>query len=196
MNQQLPISDQIAAIIPRYTQTGDSTIIITTKGNEQTIPVRVHTIIKRLARNYSMDLIALKQKTMAITNHALLQPLPLAPGLVLCPIKLRIPRIPGDTTIGYINFHAALSITGAQNKPYQSIIKLAGGIDIPSLWQPSTIKMHLQDATLVLAHTAHSAQIPIEITLIGQKITEAIYALLSMQSLHYASDHNLITVRP
>lgn len=195
MNQQLPISDQIAAIIPCYTQTGDSTIIITTKGSQQTIPVRVHTIIKRLARNYSMDLIALKQKTMDITDHALLQPLPLAPGLVLCPIKLRTPRISGDTTIGYINFHAALSITGAQNKPYQSIIKLAGGMDLPSLWQPSTVKGHFQDARLVLSHTAPSAEIPFALTLFSQKITEAIYALLSMQSFQHAPDHNL-TVRP
>lgn len=193
MNQQLPTSDQIAAIIPCYTQTGDSTIIITTKGSKLTLPVRVQTSIKRLARNHSTDLIALKQKTMNITNHALHQPLPLAPGLVLCPVKLRIPKISGDTTIGYINFHAALSITGAQNKPYHSIIKLAGGTDLPSLWQVSTVKAHFQDAKLVLAHTAPSAEIPFELTLISQRITEAIYALLS---LHHTPNHNLIAIHP
>lgn len=196
MNQQLPMNEEIAAIIPCYTASGDTTVIITTQGDRQLINTRIRTVINRLARSHCTDLVALKQKAMCATAHTLLQPLPIAPGLVLCPIKLRIPRIPGDTSTGYINFHAVRAIICAKQKPYQSIIKLTGGKELPALWQASTVKKHLQDARLVLAATASSAQMPLELSLISQKLTEAIYALLSVKSLHHTPDQNLITVLP
>ena len=196
MSQPLPIHEEIAAIIPCYTVSGDNTMIITMKGDRQIINTRIRTVINRLARNYCTDLVALKQKAMCTTAHTLLQPLPITPGLVLCPIKLRTPRIPGDTSTGYINFHAVRTIISVQQQPYQSLIKLIGGTDLPSLWQASTVKKHLQDARLVLADTASSAEIPRELNLISQKITEAIYALLAVKSLHHTPDQNLVTVLP
>lgn len=196
MNEQLPQNDHIAAIIPCYTPSGDTTLIITTNGDKHTSNTRIRTVINRLARSRSTDLVALKQKATYATNHTLLQPLPLAPGLVLCPIKLRIPRIPGDTSTGYINFHAVQSVINTQNKPYQSIIKLTGGTELLAFWKPNTVKKHLQYARLVLACTAPSSQMPPELSLISQKVAEVIYDLLSMQSLHHPSKQDLITVRP
>ena len=196
MDKKLPTSDHIAAIIPCYTATGDTTIIITTNGNQHLLKTHIRTVINRLARRHCIDLVALKQKAKRVTDHALLQPLPLAPGLVLCPIKLRIPRVAGDTSTGYINLHATLTVIAAQNKPFQSIIKLTGGTELPSIWQPSAVKRHLQYARLVLADTASAAQIPTELTLISHKFTELCYALLSLQSLHHTPDHDLVTVLP
>lgn len=196
MNEQLLLNDSIAAIIPCYTAVGDTTSIITTQGNRETTNLRIRTIITRLARSRAMDLAALKQKATVITGHTLLQPLSLAPGLVLCPIKLRSPRVSGDTSTGYINLHAVLSITSSNNKPYHSLIKLTGGTELFTLWKPNTVKKQLQYAKLALAYTANSPEIPPELTLISQKLVEVMYALLTIPSFQHAPNHIHTTILP
>lgn len=187
MNDQLPSNDHIAAIIPCYTPLGDTTAIITTMGSKEITNTRIRTILSRLARSRSMDLTALKQKATSMTDHTLLQPLALAPGLVLCPIKLRNPKVSGDTSTGYINFHSVVSVDSTDQKPYQSLIKLTGGTELLALWKPTTVKKHFQYARLALTYTAHSSEMPPELALISQKLVEVIYDLLSVQSLGHSS---------
>lgn len=196
MNEQQLMDDSIAAIIPCYTAVGDTTSIITTQGTTETTNTRIRTVITRLARNRATDLIALKKKTICATGHTLLQPLPLAPGLVLCPIKLRTPRVAGDTSTGYINFHAVLGVTSSTRKPYQAIIKLTGGTELFTLWKPSTVKKQLQYAKLALSYTANSPAMNPELTLLSQKLVEVIYALLTVQSFRHAPDHSSATILP
>lgn len=196
MNKQLLLDHSIAAIIPCYTAIGDTTSIITTQGNTETTNTRIRTVITRLARSRAMDLMALKKKATCVTGHTLLQPLSLAPDLVLCPIKLRTPRVAGDTSTGYINFHAVLGVTSSTNKPYQSIIKLTGGTELFTLWKPSTVKKQLQYAKLALSATANSPEMPPELTAISQKLVEVIYALLAVQSFRHAPDQTSTTILP
>jgi hypothetical protein len=163
--------------------------VITTTGNQQVTNTRIRTVLNRLARDSATDLVALKQKATCATDHTLLQPLSLAPGLVLCPIKLRTPKVSGDTSTGYINFHAVISVTSSHNKPYQSLIKLTGGTELFALWKASTVKRHFQDARLALSYTTHSPEIPPELALISHKFMEALYALLSIHTLR-SPTHN------
>lgn len=190
--------DHIAAIIPSYTATGDITTIITINGNQQVHNTRVRTVLKSLARSRATDLTALKHTAACATEHVILQPLTLAPGLVLCPFKVRIPLVAGDTSIGYINFHTIISVTVNHNKPYQSTIKLIGGTDLPVLWTPVTVKKHLQSARLAMSYTAHGPAMRPELMLIAQKQVEVIYDLLMFQAqlLRHSPGHDVVTILP
>lgn len=174
--------DQIAAIIPSYTATGDITLIIATDGSQQTKNTRIRTVLKQLARSRATDLVALKHKATSITGHSNLQPLCLAPGLVLCPIKVRNPRVAADTSIGYINFHAVISVIANHNKPFQATITLVGGTAIPVLWSPDTVKRYLKDGNLAMTYTTPDPGMRPELALIAQKQVEVLYDLLVFQA--------------
>ena len=190
--------DSIAAIIPSYTTTGDTTTIITTNGSKHVNNTRIRTVLKRLAHSRSTDLTALKRKATCATGHTSLQPLVLAPGLVLCPLKVRTPLVPGDTSIGYINFHAVISVTANHSKPYQSTITLTGGTVLPVLWTPDTVKQHLKDARLAMSYTAPDAAMRPELTMIAQKQVEVMYDLLVFQAqlLRSAPSQDIMTILP
>lgn len=181
MFEQISHYDHIAAIIPCYTASGDTTAIISTNGSQKTTNTRIRTVINRLARSQATDLIALKQKAARATDRSILQPLSLAPGLVLCPLKLRLPRVSGDTTTGYINFHAVTGVIANSNKPYQSTITLTGGTELAVLWTPSTVRKHLQQAKLTLSCTAHDAGMPHEMTFLIHNLVKSIYGLLAVK---------------
>lgn len=198
MSESMSSYDRIAAIIPCYTATGDTTTIIATNGSQHANNTRIRTVLGRLARSRAIDLTALKRKAACATEHRIFQPLSLAPGLVLCPLKVRIPRVAGDTSIGYINFHAVTSVTVSHNKPYQSTIKLTGGTELPVLWTPGTVKKHLQHARLAISYTAPEPAMRPELTMIAQKQVEVMYDLLVFQSqlLRRSPDHDLMTILP
>lgn len=190
--------DRIAAIIPSYTPTGDTTTIIATNGSKVANSTRIRTVIKRLASSRATDLTALKRKAACATERTNLQPLSLAPGLVLCPLKVRIPRVSGDTSIGYINYHAVTSVIANTNKPYQCTIKLTGGTELPVLWTPSTVKKHLQHARLAMSYTAPDPAMRPELTLIAQKQVEVMYDLLVFQTqlLRRSPNPDVMTILP
>ena len=198
MSEQHSSYERIAAIIPCYTEAGDTTVIIATNGSKRINHTRIRTVLGRLARSRATDLAALKRNAACATEHTILQPLSLAPGLVLCPLKVRIPRGAGDTSIGYINFHAVTSVSANHDKPYQSTSKLTGGTELPVLWTPSTVKKHLQHARLAMSYTAHVPVMRPELTLIAQKQVEVMYELMLFQSqlLKHSPDQNITTILP
>lgn len=153
MSQHLVIPERIAAILPCYSATGDTTKIITTDGIIDTTDTRIRTVIRRLAISRATDLAALKKRASCATQSSILQPLPLTPGLVLCPIKVRTPRVAGDTSTGYINYYAVKSVEKDAKTPNQAIICLAGGIRLPVMWTIATVNKHLQNARLALTYT-------------------------------------------
>ncbi|HWR45803.1 hypothetical protein [Sporomusa sp.] len=157
MIQALPAYTRIAAIVPCYSARGDSTIIIADDGNTTTLDSRVHAIIRRLAKTRAVDLAALRARTRAVTERKNLEPLPLAPGLILVPVKVRQPRVAGDTTIGYVNFHAVTAVCVNKNKPYQATVTLSGKTELPVLWTPATVNHQLALARLA-ASTAPTTQ--------------------------------------
>ncbi|MPM04436.1 hypothetical protein SDC9_50713 [bioreactor metagenome] len=150
MSQHLAKPERIAAILPCYSATGDTTKIITTDGLTNTSDVRIRTIVRRLALSRATDLLALKKRAASATQSSILQPLPLTPGLVLCPVKVRTPRVAGDTSTGYINYYAIKSVEKTSQAPYQAIIILVGGIQLPVLWTVPTVNKHLQNARLAM----------------------------------------------
>jgi len=158
MSHQIPHFETIAAIIPNYDETGDTTRIITTDGASKISPSRIRTVVRRLAFSRALDLTALKKQSSHATQRAIMQPLPLAPGLLLCPVKVRTPLVAGDTSTGYINFYAVKSVETSCQKPYQSVVKLSGGASIPVLWTASTVNRYLQYARLALTYSQPYSQ--------------------------------------
>lgn len=148
MYQPLPGDQEIAALVPCYTATGDSTQILTTRGLTLTLPVRPRAVLNRIARSRATDLTSLRHITSLKTQRSILQPLPLAPNLLLIPVKVRTPRVTGDTCTGYINYYAFLSIQSCQESPVHTLLTLTGGHTITTLWTPVTINRYLQLARL------------------------------------------------
>jgi hypothetical protein len=157
MTQSLPAYARIAAIMPCYSAEGDSTLIIAVDGTTTPLTSGIRAVIHRLARSRSIDLLALRANTRTTTERKNLGPLPLAPGLVLVPVKVRQPRVPGDTTIGYVNFHTVTTVSVSKNKPYQTAITLSGKTEIPVLWTAATVNRQLTLARLA-ANTAPTNQ--------------------------------------
>lgn len=148
MKQTLPTSSCIAAIIPSYNTLGDGTVLITTDGSTTAYNTHIRTIIRRLARQQAVDLAALRARAKIVTDRVNLAPLPLTPKLVLVPVKVRQPRVAGDTTIGYVNYFSVKDVAANKNKPCQATILLSGKTQIPVLWTAATVNRQLVLARL------------------------------------------------
>lgn len=186
------ISDyaRIAAILPTYTAAGDATTIIDMTGDKQPNRTRIFTVIRNLARNQAIDLVALKRNAANATESRILQPLSFAPGCVLFPLKVRNPLVPGDPCMGYINFHAVTSVTAHHDKLYQSMVTLIGGTEVPVIWKPATVKKHLRHVKLAIACTASAPIMHPELMLIAQKQTEFYSDLLAFCARLFKKDED------
>lgn len=95
------------AILP-YTgeDGGNYSRLILDRKNEKELVIRnrTKTVLNKLAKYYAIDLYELKRKVGALIGRKNLCPLPFHPGLILMPIKTRIPIIKDEGSIGYINF--------------------------------------------------------------------------------------------
>lgn len=191
MSKEIFQCDSIAALLPRYTSEGDITTIISANGSQQEIKKSIATVLNRLARSRCLDLVTLKKKSSLVTETKILQPLPIAPGLVLVPLKVRHPKIPGDITIGYVNFHSVVKVSKNHTRPYQSTIRLIGGAEIPIIWTPATVKQHLQQARLTISSAAYDPAIPPELSI---HLYHTIKALCQLASLRHSPDQNFVPV--
>ncbi len=191
MMKKMPRYDCIAAMMPTYTLEGDITTVIATNGSQQEIRRLLRSALVRLARSRSIDLVALKAKAALATEKAIFQPLPLAPGLVLCPLKVRHPLVRGDTTTGYINFYSIIEVLKNHTPPYQSTVRLVGGTEIPVIWTVATVKQHLQQARLVISYTAWDPGIPPHLSMHIYHVIKEFQQLLSSR---HPSDHSFTPI--
>ena len=144
----LSIHNRIAAILPCYGPQGDGCQILSVDGCSHIVTSRVPTVLRRLARSRAIDLQELRRRSGGITCRRLLQPLPLAPGLTLVPLKVRQPRVAGDPAIGYVNLCSVIAVNKPAARPGQSLIELRGGGQITCLWNSGTVQRLLSLARL------------------------------------------------
>lgn len=187
MQQPLPIPQDIAALIPCYTEKGDCTRLLTTNGSTLSLPVRSRAVLHRLARSRATDLAALRHITALKTQRSILQPLPLAPSLLLIPVKVRTPRITGDTCTGYCNYYAVTAVFPCGDHPTHTTLTLTGGHSITALWAPATIRRYMQLARLTACtpHYAHVQETEAfyspDLFTIAHKLAEVFWELLSLK---------------
>ncbi|WP_371372095.1 hypothetical protein [Sporomusa aerivorans] len=144
----LPAPAHIAAIIPCYTDLGDSTRIIMQNGGIITFPTRLKGVVQKLAKSRAIDLVTLKTNTRLTTARKNMTPLPIAPGLVLVPLKVRKPRIAGDVTTGYVNLQAVSAVKVSPHSSLQATVTLIGATELSVLWSVDTVRRQLALARL------------------------------------------------
>ena len=95
---------ELALLMPVYVEGGgDMTRIVLSDGRSWLDPRPVAFVLKQVARHFGADLTAVRERYGDILGRRLHVPLPLAPHLVLVPLKMRAPRVAKDGTIGYVN---------------------------------------------------------------------------------------------
>lgn len=182
----LPPAHRIAAIVPQYTAAGDTTVILTTDGERLTQNRRVKSILTGLARAHAIDLCSLRRNSSRSTGCALHQPLPVAPGLVLVPVKARKPKVAGDNCTGYVNYYAVASYALQPGNPQISRVELTGGHSLEVCWTVKTIKKSLRTAKLAISDTALAAPQHPHMQPLAVKLVEVISEILNLRLEHPA----------
>lgn len=190
MKPILPAQETIAALLPRYASTGDSTVILTNDGQLHSTGLRLRSVINRLARTRSIDLKALKCNCRRSTQRSILQPLPLSSELLLVPIKVRTPRIPGDPCIGYVNYYAVAKVAVQPGNPACSAITLHQGQTVQSLWSTDTVNRYLQLSRLTACSASPASGFALretaaaynpELLGIAHKLVEVFHEILQLR---------------
>lgn len=151
MHYLLSHPQQIAAILPRYCEDGDTTVILSMEGETIRADVLVRSLLNKLCHLLAIDLKELRKRASEITRGHILQPLAFGPKLLLCPMKVRHPSVKRDNCTGYINAYAIQSVEAAEHdgeKPHCTV-HLHNGMDLDVLLSADTVLHHLQTARLV-----------------------------------------------
>ena len=183
--------EQLAALVPCYGPSGDTTLLISRTGETCTQEKSLSSVLRRLLRQKAIDLPSLRLRTAIPGRRPVLQPLPLSPGLLLCPLKLRLPKIPGDNCTGYVNVHAVEKISSLNEAPYRSQIHFSCGRRLPVIWTSNTVNRHLYTARLCQQRFTPQPQNLPDLLPTAQKLAEIIYELLLYRPLTSDSSPSL-----
>ena len=112
-----PENREIDALVPEYTDEGDSTHVYLRDGRDFVIPVTLRTVLKYLAYRSCRDLVRLRSWAAEHTHQRLNNPLPMDEELVLMPYKARRPKVAGDPIMGCVN-----AASGAESRRNEKLI--------------------------------------------------------------------------
>ena len=149
MGETLPEDGRIAALLPTYTSEGDATRLLLVTGEEVLLGVRRRRVLEVLAARHCQSLVLLRQWGGHRVSGKNALALAMAPELVLLPLRVRIPKVRGDATLGFIN--VALGDVELHPTEAGTELLLPSGQRLASLWQLTTVRRHLIAARL-LAH--------------------------------------------
>ena len=174
----LPQIHEIAAFLPRYTDTGDTTAIITADGQTHILPLRLKSVLHRLAARQAIDLAALRRNVGRATGRTIHQPLPFSSQTLFVPVKIRTPKIDGDPSTGYLNYYMVKDIQKLKTDPRYTTVALNGGTAVNTLWSVKTLQNCIKNAKLA-AHEAAPALCQPEMRRLERKLVEIIYEILA-----------------
>ena len=139
-------SGDVAGMIPYYSETGDACVIICwNEKNQNTYSFlesrTVETAKRHLARCYALDLAA--QALALHRDYQRSAPLPfyLHDGRIFVPFKLRMPRVAGDPSYGYIELELISRILPDKNSRCRIIC--TDGSSLPVFSQINTARLAL-----------------------------------------------------
>ena len=150
--EQLPKDRDIVAIVPEYSDQGDSTRLYLRDGTERLLSVTMRTTLRALARRRCKDIGLMRRWAQQYTHHVLNNPLSVGVEMVLAPVKTREPRVEGDEAMGCVNVAAgvaAVRLAGSHPLHRMTELHLAGGRRLSVRWSLATTQRHLKDAELV-----------------------------------------------
>lgn len=130
--------EKIQAIIPQYTNIGDSTYVYTFEKSKIILNVSIRSALRKIFNFYTVDHLALKNKfrKMGIYQNA---PIILEKN-VFVKVKVRKPIGKSDGAYGYVNVKSIKSLTEKENK---TIVELRDGFKIISLDKKATLSKNM-----------------------------------------------------
>lgn len=123
----------IEAVIPLRDQDGGNySKVIIENAFEWQEDVRCNTYIKSLAKIVSFDMQAWTSNASKIISRSYGMPIPLHPGLVLLPVKVRSAEYKDEGTSGYVNFLKINLVERVDKKTTRIFLKSGLEIDVMS----------------------------------------------------------------
>lgn len=145
----LPPDREIVALVPEYTDEGDSVRVLFADGTETRRAVSMKTLMKGLAERRAKLLSLLRKWASTYTGRKLGNPVAVSTDLVLAPVKMRDARLTGDETMGCVNVTASPKVRADGQK--KSVVELAGGHEVSVEWSLATTRARLSDASCIAA---------------------------------------------
>lgn len=131
------IERKIVAIIPKYSEVGDITVVYTKDGRRTEVKASLRTFLKRLFYFYTVDYLALKNKfrKVGICQNAPL----ILKGEVFMKVKVRKPIAKSDGAFGYVNVRYVERVLRREGR---ASIEMLNGLILDSLSSYSTLSMN------------------------------------------------------
>jgi hypothetical protein len=135
------LEEGLLALVPCYLDGGNACRIFT-RVQDYADPHSLRWLLTQLAAYFGTSVKLLQEQYGPFLNRTLTVPLPLSGEVLLLPLKMREARVPGDTTIGYIN---GLSIDRVEPAPapYRSAVHFREGLVLESYSAPGTVRERL-----------------------------------------------------
>ena len=130
------VKDEIIALQPVYTNTGNATRILLREG-EIMDPRGMRSVLMGLARIYAVDLAAQRESTKKRLNRHGVMPFYLGDDRVFIPLKMRKAVAPKDMVYGYVDvcFMGEVTVTGERS----CVAPLHGGRQIEVISKRNTV---------------------------------------------------------
>lgn len=137
----------ICCLIPIYqANIGNATKLITENGQSFIDKRTTKTVLKIIAKYYTIHIEACREKYGKIIHQRLNVPICLHDKLLLVPFKMRKPKFTKDGALGYINLY---DIEELKEKDNNTMIKLKSGVIIKLLNKIKTVQKHINEAKVV-----------------------------------------------
>lgn len=175
---------EVIVLRPLYAEgKGDGTEIFLRTGQRLWLGKHIRTVRTALARYYGVDIVALRRKYGPLLARSGSLPLPLAPRLILVPLRLRRPRLKGDAAFGYVSYHDIKGVRETAGGPSPTLLRLTSGTELPVLSQRRLVVQHLGAARMVealyLKHTGWGLELE------SNSLRRELVALLREMGLRY-----------
>ncbi|WP_053955346.1 competence protein ComK [Inediibacterium massiliense] len=141
------IQKGICGVIPTYEKgLGNVTKLITKDGALWIDHRTIKTVLKLIARYYTIHIEACREKYGKIIYQKIGVPILLHKELLLVPFKMRKPLCTYDSTIGYINLY---DIEKLKEEQKNTIIQLKNGVEVQVLNRIKTVQDHITKAKYI-----------------------------------------------
>lgn len=145
--------ESMAALLPTYKQgRGRVTRMLLSDGSEELIDKTVKSVVKKLARQYSVDLDSVVKEYGKLLGKKNLVPIPLMQHLILVPLKTITPLLRGDSAYGYFNLSAIKEVNETGDSEYKSVVILHNGVEVGVFLNYETVMKQVKNAELVDKH--------------------------------------------
>ena len=153
----VPNESEIMSIYPRYTDEGDTTLILCKDGGKLPLRSSVENVLNRLSlrRNRNLNMVRSwlyrgEDEAVPASRH-LGRTLGISPMLILVPFKARKPVVSSDGALGYVNYKYLKDVRPShRDDEYVTELVLKDGRVLLSMWTIPTINSRVEEVERIL----------------------------------------------